>query len=133
MALMMRYSMLQKCINSLDIKSCNTQIDLIVFITRCWSTHSLDNKYVWIIRGPIVITVAVTTVLFQSLIDKPYLPYLYNNELCDKHKNPISIEMLIIYFFLFFSQINFLFFLNIIRVLFTKLTAVHMSDPHRYR
>lgn len=55
--------------------------------TLCWSTHSLDKKYVWIIRGPIVITIAI----------------------------------------------NFLFFLNIIRVLFTKLTAVHMSDPHRYR
>ncbi|XP_078340648.1 secretin receptor-like [Crassostrea virginica] len=55
--------------------------------TLCWSTHSADNKFVWIIRGPIVFTVVI----------------------------------------------NFLFFLNIIRVLFTKLTAVHMSDPHRYR
>ncbi|XP_061171157.1 secretin receptor-like [Saccostrea echinata] len=55
--------------------------------TLCWSTHSVENKYVWIIRGPIVVTIAI----------------------------------------------NFLFFLNIIRVLFTKLTALHMSDPHRYR
>ncbi|XP_048769252.1 secretin receptor-like [Ostrea edulis] len=55
--------------------------------TLCWSTHSAENKFVWIIRGPIVVTIVI----------------------------------------------NFLFFLNIVRVLFTKLTALHMSDPHRYR
>ncbi|XP_052708061.1 secretin receptor-like [Crassostrea angulata] len=55
--------------------------------TLCWSTHTAENKYVWIIRGPIVATIVV----------------------------------------------NFMFFINIIRVIFTKLTASNNHDTHRYR
>ncbi|XP_078340655.1 secretin receptor-like [Crassostrea virginica] len=55
--------------------------------TLCWSTHTAENKYVWIIRGPIVATIVI----------------------------------------------NFMFFLNILRVVFTKLTASHSQDSHRYR
>ncbi|XP_056015374.1 parathyroid hormone/parathyroid hormone-related peptide receptor-like isoform X2 [Ostrea edulis] len=55
--------------------------------TLCWSTHTVENKFVWIIRGPIVASIVV----------------------------------------------NFIFFINIIRVIFTKLTASHVHDKHRYR
>ncbi|XP_069110993.1 secretin receptor-like isoform X2 [Argopecten irradians] len=51
----------------------------------CWSTD--EYGYLWIIRGPIVLSIAI----------------------------------------------NFLLFINIIRVLFTKLTATNRADPNRYR
>lgn len=53
-----------------DIKSCNIQNCLIVFIIRCWSMYSLDKKYVWIIWGFIVIIIVVIIFLVLSLIDK---------------------------------------------------------------
>ncbi|XP_060085159.1 glucagon-like peptide 1 receptor [Ylistrum balloti] len=51
----------------------------------CWSTD--EHGYLWIIRGPIVVSISI----------------------------------------------NLLFFINIIRVLFTKLTATNRADPNRYR
>lgn len=51
----------------------------------CWSTN--EEGYLWIVRGPIVLSISI----------------------------------------------NFLLFLNIIRVLFTKLTATNRADPNRYR
>ncbi|XP_061171159.1 secretin receptor-like isoform X2 [Saccostrea echinata] len=55
--------------------------------TMCWSTHTAENKFVWLIRGPIVATIVI----------------------------------------------NFMFFINIIRVIFTKLRATHVNDGNRYR
>ncbi|KAL5007066.1 hypothetical protein ScPMuIL_015872 [Solemya velum] len=52
----------------------------------CWNTHD-DDRYYWIMRGPILASIII----------------------------------------------NFIFFLNIIRVLFTKLMAHNTRDPNRYR
>lgn len=36
------------------------KIFLEIVLNRCWSTHTAENKYVWIIRGPIVATIVVS-------------------------------------------------------------------------
>ncbi|XP_071158271.1 parathyroid hormone/parathyroid hormone-related peptide receptor-like isoform X1 [Mytilus edulis] len=53
--------------------------------TLCWNT--MDNRFFWIIKGPIMVT----------------------------------------------CIINLVFFINIIRVLYTKLNAAHTKDPNKYR
>ncbi|XP_078335463.1 parathyroid hormone/parathyroid hormone-related peptide receptor-like [Crassostrea virginica] len=55
--------------------------------TLCWSTHSPENKFDWIIRGPIVVSVVI----------------------------------------------NFFFFINLLRIIFSKVNDTTRRIPHRHR
>lgn len=97
-------------------------IHFLLFIyCRCWDLSAGNLK--WIYQVPILAAVVVSTRNFSPAVWQKtvFQWHLWHYSPCTRHLIMCAIKLNCIFMFLFSLQVNFVLFLNIIRVLATKL------------